>query len=539
MFKHLKILFVIVLVGFIYPQDLVNNQPRIAILFSGLTEHLSEPNTVKIIDVITSWELFLMQHKIPYKVIYDDDLESGINDDFDILILPSVNFISISQFVELQKFLDDGKSIISSGSKLQFENNDPKNYLNVETLFELSEVDLVNSKNINFLHSIIPNQLNQYGFIDNSRLQITTKNSVLQSGTFESNSYPYGYIYSDQSISGIKSSILFGTVNRGKYIWIGFDMLDVVGGKDNLLTFNDLIVNSISWMDNQPDVYLPNFDNNNSSPIVLSIQYNNALKVEVVDSLNRININPVLIVTPEQSIDTITLQRFNDDEIILDLSGRNNLTSDYINESLTKFNEEYRSNITSILIDDQYLNTIDWNSIEQNRVDKILYSNNSFGLPKYVSNSILAVPFCKNDAKHYSANTLNILYYNPKFDCGNIQIDQLISEVDQLKNSKYNFTTLRSIQNWWEVRSKISSQINLISTNELGILITNKNSVEVNDLNVYLTDNNKFAKNTLSITVNNKTLDYSFDQLSGAILIKLNSIRANSTNKIKIKFDTE
>lgn len=151
----------------------------------------------------------------------------------------------------------------------------------------------------------------------------------------------------------------------------------------------------------------------------------------------------------------------------------------------------------------------------------------------------MAVPFCKNDAKHYSANTLNILYYNPKFDCGNIQIDQLISEVDQLKNSKYNFTTLRSIQNWWEVRSKISSQINLISTNELGILITNKNSVEVNDLNVYLTDNNKFAKNTLSITVNNKTLDYSFDQLSGAILIKLNSIRANSTNKIKIKFDTE
>lgn len=147
-----------------------------------------------------------------------------------------------------------------------------------------------------------------------------------------------------------------------------------------MLTFNDLIVNSISWMDNQPDVYLPNFDNNNSSPIVLSIQYNNALKVEVVDSLNRININPVLIVTPEQSIDTITLQRFNDDEIILDLSGRNNLTSDYINESLTKFNEEYRSNITSILIDDQYLNTIDWNSIEQNRVDKILYSNNSFGL---------------------------------------------------------------------------------------------------------------------------------------------------------------
>ena len=35
-----------------------------------------------------------MQNKIPYQVIYDEDLESGIANDFDILILPSVEIIS-------------------------------------------------------------------------------------------------------------------------------------------------------------------------------------------------------------------------------------------------------------------------------------------------------------------------------------------------------------------------------------------------------------------------------------------------------------
>ena len=91
--------------GFFTISSLSTAQVKIAVLYSKLSEQHSPNNSQNIIEEITSWELFLMQNKIPYKVIYDDDLESGIEDEFDILILPSVELISKTEMEELKKFL--------------------------------------------------------------------------------------------------------------------------------------------------------------------------------------------------------------------------------------------------------------------------------------------------------------------------------------------------------------------------------------------------------------------------------------------------
>lgn len=538
--KHLKIfLIVIVFTGFSFPQELFYNQPRIAILYSGLSEKYDYINSTKVVDVITSWELFLMQYDIPYKVIYDEDIESGISDDFDVLILPSVNFISDSQIEKLQKYLADGKSIINAGSKLLFENSSHNNFQNLKTLFKLIDIESVSSESISFIHSIIPNQLNHFSLNDNSVLQISTINQVLQSDNFENKSYQYGFNFSENKLSTPKSSILFGTVGTGKYLWIGFDITDLVGGKVNLSAFKNLITNSINWMDDKPDVYIDNFADSISAPIITSIQYNNALKPDLIDDLHNNNIKPVLFVSDDQIISKEVLQKFDSNEIVLDLSAMSNLTQDDLNEALIKFNVNYKINLTSIFVDKQFLNVVDLDSINQNGIDKVLYSNQTFGLPKLIGKNILTIPFTKNNSIRYSQSSLNFLYYNPKFNCKTDLDYELIEEINQLKTDKYNFASLNSLQKWWNIRDKISSQISFISENEIEILITNKNSVEVNDLKVYLTINNKIDKKSMIITFSTTSLDYDFDDITDIVEIKLDSIHPNSVNKIKLSFNVD
>jgi hypothetical protein len=540
LYKKFKIfLIVIVFTGLSFPQELFYNQPRIAILYSGLSEKFDNKKSPKVIDVITSWELFLMQSEIPYKVIHDSDIETGISGDFDVLVLPSVNIISADQMKVLQSFLADGKSIISSGSKLLFENDRFNNFQNLKTLFELNNIELVSSKSISFLHSIIPNYLNHFDLEDNSVLQISTKNEILKSSNSDSNTYPYGYILPGNNIGIPESSILFGTVGMGKFVWIGFDINDLVGGKDNSISFKNLIMKSISWMDYKPEAFIENFSESISSPVITSLQYNNALKSELVDLLHNSNIRPIFLVSPNQIIPKEILQKFNDDEITLDLSISSSLKLDNLNEMINKFNTDYETNLSSILVEKNMLESSELSSINKMGIDKILYVSQSNGNPKFISNNILAVPFNKYVSANYGKTNLNFLYYEAKFNCKSDSTNELIEEINKLKATQFNFTTLNSVKKWWNVREKITLQSEFISENEIEILISNKNSVEIKNLNLFFDVKTESHKKLSTIVFNNSPIDYQIDQRTNIIEIRLVNIDPNSANKIILSFDVE
>ena len=151
-------------------------QTKIAILYSGYTEKFTDNNSPKVIDQITIWELFLMEEKIPYVVIYDRDLESGISDDFDILILPSVNSISLEELKSMKEFLDEGKSILSVGSKLSLDENGVFNGSgNLNELFGIKSEEYIGEQ-LSFFNHLNFNPI----FYNNNKfdgvLQISTKN---------------------------------------------------------------------------------------------------------------------------------------------------------------------------------------------------------------------------------------------------------------------------------------------------------------------------------------------------------------------------
>jgi len=540
LYKHLKILLLlIILPGYLYSQELIFGQPKISVLYSGLTEKNNFLNSSKIIDVITSWELFLMQNKIPYSVIYDDDLESGIDDDYDILILPSVNYISIDQMEELQKFLVNGKSIICSGSKLEFQKNGIKEYQNLATLFSLSSIEPVSSENLNYQQSVIPNHLNHFKSDTESVLRISTKNQPLFADVMKDRLSACGYIFSENTFNSIKSSIIYGTVGKGKFLWTGFDLNDVIGGNEDLLTFKKLISDAIIWMDDKPDTYIANFSDSLSAPLIITLQYNNALEPELIEVLQKNNIRPNLIVNPDQKISREILNKFTNEEIILELYRNDSQTVYTISGSVDNFNREYEISLSSILINKIIIEGADLSLINSVIINKILYNGQVPGLPKFANKDLLFIPFLKSEAIPVSRNVVNFLNYNPKINCESNPEDGLLEKINQLNSQQYNFTSLNALKKWWSVRERITSEIKKISDSEIELWLTNKNSISVKDLNIFLNYSGIIDRKTLSISLNNSLLEYNFDDASDVIVIKLENILPNSVNKIKVNYSLE
>jgi len=529
LFKHFNIFsFLIILCGVLISHSTIIAQPKIAILYSELTEKIDISNSNKIIDAITVWELFLMQDKIPYAIIYDDELESGIDDEFDILILPCVNIISNEQMEELQDFLASGKSIISAGSKLFYQENILDEYQNLKTLFGLSNIKSMDSDNLSFSHSLKPNHLNQFSMYDDLILQITNKNQVLLCEGVNNNQ-SCGYIFNDNNFNSDKSSIIFGTVGTGRFLWTGFDLGDVIGGNSDLNAFKRLILNAITWMDNQPDVYIANFNESLSSPVIVTLQYNNALEIELIDVLHKNNIIPNLIVTPDQKVSKEILSKFSNDEIILELSGDNTL-----NEMIENFNRDYEVSLSSILVDKKILGNTDFNSLQSTGINKILHREQAPGLPKFLNKELLLIPYAISGNIPSSNNVVNFLNYNPKINCDVNTEDEFLKKINQIKSLQYNFITFSELEKWWKLREQITYEIKYTSENE--IWLTNKNSVPISDLNVFFNSVEKIDKQSLTISLNNFLLEHYFDNASGAIVIKLENIISNSLNKIKINY---
>jgi hypothetical protein len=531
LFKHFNIFsFLIILCGVLISHSTIIAQPKIAILYSELTEKIDHSNPSKVIDAITAWELYLMQDKIPYSVIYDDDLEAGIDDEFDILILPSVNFISNEQMEELQNFLASGKSIISTGSKLFYQENILDEYQNLETLFGLSNIKVMDSDNLSFSHSLIPNNLNQFRMYDDLILQITNKNQVLLCEGVNNNQ-SCGYIFNDNNFNSDKSSIIFGTVGTGRFLWAGFDLGDVIGGNSDLNTFKKLISDAIKWMDNQPDVYIANFNEVLSSPVVVTLQYNNALELELIDMLQKNNIRPNLIVTPDQKVSKEILSKFSNDEIILELSGDNTL-----NELIENFNRDYEVSLSSILVDKKILGNTEFNSLQSTGINKILHREQAPGLPNFLNKELLLIPYAISGNIPSSNNVVNFLNYNPKINCDINTEDELLGKINQIKSLQYNFITLTELEKWWKLKERISCEIKYISDSEIEIWLTKKNAISIRNLNVFFNSVQTIDRKSLTISLNNSLLEYYFDNASGAIVIKLENIIYNALNKIKINY---
>jgi len=515
------------------------SQPKIAILYSGLTEKQSNEQSQKIIEDITTLELFFIQDKISYEVIYDDELESGINDDLDILILPSVEIINEAEFKSLQEFLASGKSIINIGSQLKYIANEFNEFYNLQTLFGLSNLKKLETEDLSFLHTLPLNFFPDPKIKGDGILRISTKNHPLIIEEDNYNNISTGFVFSKIKNSFNKNSIIQGVMGNGKFLWTGFGINDLVGGKDDNAEFQDFIRSTIDWMDTKPDVYLANFPDQFSYPLILTIKYNNALEPKLIDVLQSKKFSPHLIVDPTAKISKEVLSRFNKDEIILDLSSYNLRDQDFSNsikKYLDAFNLEYGFNIETILVDQFVIDSIDERYLREFNFDKILVHSQVCGLPEIGANGLLYIAFADNQKYSKSDNQIQFINYTPKIDCEKNIEDDLLADLNLLGLQNYHFVSLTTARDWWIIKNNLKCEINNLLENSIEIFVSNNNPVEVDNIKLILNPAGSYKQKNISITSNNALLDYNYESSSGAIVINLDKLYSNSIKKILVSF---
>lgn len=518
--------------------ELIFSQSRIAVLYSGYSEKYSENNSPKIIDEITLWELFLMQKKISYEVIYDRDLESGISDDFDILILPSVNAISSEEIKSLQQFLNNGKSILSVGSKLNLDSEGNfSRYQNIETLFDI-QVDEFDYKKLSLFQTInfnpiFNNNENADGFI-----QISIKYSPLIATISPKNYFALGTIRSDD-YSGNQTSLVGGLKSSGKFIWVGFNSDDVIGGKNDTNEFENLIINSLNWLDNQPDLWVSNFPEGQNSSTILLLENSYALAPELVDKLHQEGFKPHLVFSVDQKINETFWQKFDTDELILDLSNyaiADQNVEQKLVDAVTSINNGKGVSIKSIIISQSLIESAAIKSLNELGVEIFLYLSNFSGLPSLVNKNYLLIPYSEADKNNNGNSGIKFLTYKSKVNCDGNPDDDFLIKVAQSKTFENQFITLQLLKSWWKTKENVSVKINSISENSATIIISNNNPQDVEKINLIFNWPYQFNKDKVSINSGDEFIDYSFDDKMRLINLTIDKIGARQTKRIGLVF---
>ena len=516
-------------------------QTKIAILYSGYTEKFTDNNSPKVIDQITIWELFLMEEKIPYVVIYDRDLESGISDDFDILILPSVNSISLEELKSMKEFLNEGKSILSVGSKLSLDENGVFNGSgNLNELFGIKSEEYIGEQ-LSFFNHLNFNPI----FYNNNKfdgvLQISTKNLPMICDIQTLTNTSLGYIKINE-YNNYQTSIVYGLQGNGKFVWTGFNIDDVAGGKNDVEEYKNIIVNSLNWLDKKPDLFLNNYPLGKNSSTIIMIENNYGLTSELIDKLNQDGVEPCLIIAPEQKISDKIKTKIKQENYILDLSNifinEDEPEQKYVDE-LIKINERLEFPIKTVLIPKSLTNNkAALNSLSDAGINIFLFPNNASGMPALENNKFLILPYYFDDQNEYDTGGVNFITYNSKIDCDRNTEDDFLIKISKIESSDSWVTTLSSLRDWWVSRNNISASIFTAGENSANLVISNNNMQEIDNIKLILNWSYEYNINQLVVNYGNEIIDYSASK-TGEINLLIEKLGARQTKRINMIFNKE
>lgn len=516
--------------------ELIFSQTRTAVLYSGYTEDRYQ-DSKKVFDEITTWELFFMESKIPYKVIYDNDLESGIESDFDIIVLPSVEYISEQELAELDNFLAAGKSIISIGSKLDPIDNNSIQFNGPYNLFGLSPVSLHDDSLKNYIHSIGLNSLNAFSPDDAGVIQISSKNYLMaiQSENRDHNYVDYLF---NNNYSECESAISYGTEKGGKYLWTGFGINDVIGGRQDTEKFKKLIINAIRWMDNEPFAFITPGSREDINPSLLLIELNNALDKGLLDVLNKNKIPFHLVIAPGSTITDTLISKVAAANVVLDIGSLSGvrLQKEALSGTITDFENKNSLRINSVILNRTPVSKEELGFFDKLGIKNIFVQSNYNQVPQIVNSNQVIIPVSRDAVKNLCGKTCSI-YYRPGFNCLSNSDDSLLILVQKSIAEQNIYYSVDDFRNWWVEKRNLFVKNLTKSGNGVEILLVNNSNTEVSDAKLFLDSFD--GDRDILVTDNGILLQHSFNYNNGLIEIDPGKIFPGSTRKIIVKTTEE
>jgi hypothetical protein len=245
---------------------------RVALLKSGSSALLSDPNPEDYFEAVRQWEIALTEAGVAFRVIADQDLTPEIASNSTVLVLPSAVCLSDSQRATIQALPKAGVGIVASGA--------------------LGARDAsCGWRGWDFLTSITGVQKPSASPVTHGAF------AIFRGGQYYSEAVPAGFrldLPPQELVVGALHSpdayrsagrlrpatgdapeevalASHGTYQGSRFVWLGFkETLTEASGKDQRATLNQYMADSVLWVGRQPLTTFGNWPNRSRAAVMLA-----------------------------------------------------------------------------------------------------------------------------------------------------------------------------------------------------------------------------------------------------------------------------
>lgn len=574
-FKYLLILLTCIFFNLLQAQD-----KKAALLYPQNTINLKTENSNWLIDNYYRWELFLIQNKIEFEVVSEQQIAEGLENKFSLLIMPCAKKLSDEEIASLNDFIKNGNSVLATMSLGVYNSdNNWRGWQSFEQIFGIKFIDEVNAKFDTRIHTIFGETPISTNIPAGFRLQVTTYDRPIEVKANSPYTYSAGYwqnsdIPFEGKLEGNNTtSMVFGSNGKGKFAWFGFEISAVVGAKIHLEAANNLFSNAINWLNDKPIVQIAIWPNGKNCAAVFScdVEFKFNLVNNALDLLEEENV-PAQFYVLAESIDLQSFQR-------LSKMGEIGLHGD--KHDVFKF-EDLQTQQIRLLAGIQSIEKLLNKKPISFRPPETLYDDNTLQAMKYLNLNILASDYIEDRSvpqfsesypqlliipktgfddydifyrlkltsidsqaeryildfnRVYEEGGLYNLYFHTQMQCKKEYVEALRKPIQTIKSKNVWIANHTQIFNWWNIRKNLRVSLEQIEDDSFDILIENQNNIFVDDAAIIIFKKTLSSSKNILISLNGKSLDFTIDSKFGKIFMLLPKLAPKEITKLKVVID--
>lgn len=250
-----------------------DNKPRIALFRSNQTSTYVPNGEAVVRDAVYFWELLLLGLRLQYQILDDRDLSGNISDDFRVIILPGVESMSERQRRRVIDFLKDGGGVIASGRTGVFDEKGARvGGAFFQEAFGVTYLEDLPAQPFGILQSIDGNTPIGDGVPMGYQLNVAPQ-LPMAAVRPDSNQQAVGrvitYNPSDQGAFDGATLLLYGTNEKGRFLWSRFHPHDISREPEQQEMYQLMIVNALADLAGATTVSVGPWPNGN--PMAMSV----------------------------------------------------------------------------------------------------------------------------------------------------------------------------------------------------------------------------------------------------------------------------
>ncbi|MEJ5262252.1 MAG: hypothetical protein WHT45_06200 [Ignavibacterium sp.] len=488
-----------------------------------LPSELRENNSVlyqKIVDDLTSIELFLIQNKINYNVIYTDNLDEIEIDNYSLIIIPSSIDFSEEEFELLKTALTIGVGLLSFGN-LSVSIDDRKSDF-YEKLFENDLIEQFDNDETTLTQSFHSNE-SIFPPFENFDLLIKTSPHISYYKTDQQKFYSFGCLNGEKTFT----TSFLSFVGSGRIAHFGFSFSKVLSDKSQLNKFEQLILKAIDWLKKDSGIWITETtDFKKQFLISLDLDKAGFINENIINRIFNLNY-PILIVTVEPN----KLKKYHDnfrDKVNYGLK----LNCEINIDSIVQLLSSSESKIHFLLLEKNCLNEREIKKLSFEGIQSILIKNYDVSYYNQLYD-ILVAGFDEYSSIQCSNKKVYLLDVFKKISCENNNLGETLSILEKQSDLSSPFNKEILTDHFLLRTIKL---VSMERKDAFEIIIENPNESEIR--NLLLIVDKKFLNQKLiyDLRIDGQSKFIEKDKFYDNFRIQLSQIKPNSKIVIEILF---